>query len=208
MLAGCLYGLTACVWRSPTPAVIPPPLPDTEPELLTGASAEMLVGNCFGCHGPQGRSLAPAIPSLAGLSETYFAEAMQAYQYGGRYATVMGRIALAYSDAEIRRMATYFKAQTPRLPAQETDLRLVDRGRRLHQRFCRDCHGDLQSLAEPDAVTLNGQWQPYLRWTLQDYLVGINRIRSGMSEALSGLIREQGAEGLEMLIHYYGSARP
>jgi sulfide dehydrogenase cytochrome subunit len=183
---------------------------------MTGASAEMLASHCFGCHGPQGRSQAPAIPSLAGLSKTYFLHVMQAYQYGGRYSTIMGRIALAYDDAEIKRMARYFRAQTSQRHVQQQeaedqtriDSRLIGRGRRLHRRLCRDCHGDLQSLPEPDAVTLNGQWQAYLRWTLQDYLVGINRSPAGMSEALSELIRQRGPEGLEMLIHYYGSAGP
>jgi sulfide dehydrogenase cytochrome subunit len=175
---------------------------------MAGATAEMLVSNCFGCHGPQGRSLAPAIPALAGLPQPYFVNVMQAYQYGGRFGTVMGRIALAYDDAEIRRMADYFGMQSPLPQVQKTDSRLSGRGRQLHQRFCHDCHGDIKSRPEPEAVTLNGQWQSYLRWTLQDYLIGINRIQAGMSEALSDLIRQEGMEGVEMLIHYYGSGQP
>jgi sulfide dehydrogenase cytochrome subunit len=142
------------------------------------------------------------------LSERYFIEVMQAYQYGGRFSTVMGRLALAYDDAEIRRMAKFFAQQRPRVQAQSVDLNQIDRGRRLHRQFCRDCHGDLVSLPEPDAVTLNGQWQPYLRWTLQDYLIGINRTSDGMSKAMSELIRQHGRAGLERLIHYYASARP
>ena len=174
---------------------------------MTGATAELLAANCFGCHGPQGHSLAPSVPSLAGLSESYFFKVMQAYQYGGRFGSVMGRIALAYDDAEIRGMAGYFGAQSPRLHSQSVGTSLIDQGRRLHRLYCRDCHGDLETPPEADAVTLNGQWRSYLHWTLQDYLVGINRTEAGMSEALTKLMRQQGMAGLEALLDYYASAR-
>jgi sulfide dehydrogenase cytochrome subunit len=207
LLVGVICGLVACVGQ--VPVVEPtPPAPKGRPALMRGASAEMLAANCFGCHGPQGRSLAPAIPSLAGLPETYFIELMQAYQYGGRYSSVMGRIALAYDAGEIRRMADYFSAQTPRRHVQSVYPSQIREGRELHRRYCHECHGDLQTPPKPDAVTLNGQWEAYLRWTLQDYLVGINRSSAGMSEALSDLMRQQGSEGLEALIRYYGSGRP
>ena len=120
----------------------------------------------------------------------------------------MGRIALAYDDAEIRRMAEYFRVQIPQRQAQAVASNRLDLGRELHQQFCRDCHGDLNSPPESGAVTLNGQWQSYLRWTLQDYFVGINRSRPGMSRALSALIRRKGMQGLESLILYYGSDQP
>jgi hypothetical protein len=48
----------------------------------------------------------------------------------------------------------------------------------------------------------------YLRWTLQDYLLGANQTEDKMSKALIRVIRHHGDEGLEALVHYYGSARP
>ena len=209
MIIGCLYAMVACVRQ---PALPKPEVPQSshwaKAELMTGAATELLASNCFGCHGPQGRSMAPAIPSLAGLSERYFIDVMQAYQYGGRFGTVMGRIALAYEDAEIRRMAGYFTAQTSRQQIPTVDSNQSFHGRRLHQQFCRDCHGDLNSPAKPDAVTLHGQSQSYLRWTLQDYLIGINQTSSGMSKALSQLMRQQGKSGLETLLDFYARSRP
>lgn len=174
----------------------------------SGAEGWMLAAACFGCHGPQGRSQAPEVPSLAGLSETYFFNVMQAYQYGGRYSSVMGRIAQGYQDGEIRRMARYFKAQTPETRTQRVNWREVGKGRQLHQRYCRDCHGDPTTQPDHDAVRLDGQWMNYLRWTLQDYVIGINQSQPEMADALADLMRRQGAAGLESLIHYYGSAGP
>jgi sulfide dehydrogenase cytochrome subunit len=207
-----LLWLLGCVSQShseakPSLAAAAYPAPSNI-ELEKGAKAEMLAANCFGCHGLRGRSQAAGIPSLAGLSETYFVNVMQAYQYGGRYSSVMGRIALAYDDAEITRMARYFAAQTPSVPKQRVAWGLVGQGRQLHRRFCQDCHGDLQQQPDPDAVLLHGQWRNYLQWTLQDYLVGINQTKPGMADALSALVRQHGAEGVAALIQYYASGRP
>jgi sulfide dehydrogenase cytochrome subunit len=175
--------------------------------LLQGASGELLAGTCFGCHGPQGRSKAPAIPSLAGLSEKYFIRVMQAYQYGGRYGSVMGRIALGFDSHEITRMANYFSQFEVQSNAQRVSWRQVDKGRRLHQLYCLECHGDPTQAPIGEANLLHGQWMDYLRWTLQDYLIGINQADAEMSQQLSSLVRRHGSAGLEALVNYLGSAR-
>ena len=46
----------------------------------------------------------------------------------------------------------------------------------------------------------------YLRWTLQDYLLGINQGDEAMAEQLALLVRRHGEAGLEALVHYYASA--
>ena len=120
----------------------------------------------------------------------------------------MGRIALAYDDTEIRRMARYFAAQKLQQRVQAVDRNQLGRARQLHRQYCAECHGDQTTPPEPEAVSLHGQWQSYLRWTLQDYLVGINQTGDGMSRALTKLIREQGTAGVETLIQYYGTAKP
>lgn len=170
--------------------------------------SEMLAAGCSGCHGTQGISTSPAIPSLAGLPENYFIQVMQAYQYGGRYGTVMPHIALGYSNAEINRMAGYFSRLEARPMRQRVDFTLISRGRKLHQAFCRECHGDLEQPPKNGAVRLNGQWLDYLRWTLKDYLIGINQTDEEMSESFTRLLKQHGDEGIEALIVYYASARP
>lgn len=169
---------------------------------------ELLVAGCFGCHGPAGHSAVPAIPSLAGLPEDYFIGVMRAYQYGGRYGSVMGRIALGYSQDEITRMARYFSRLEHAPHTQRIDWNLRNKGRQLHRLYCRECHGDLTLDAEAGVNKLNGQWMDYLRWTLQDYLIGINQGDAQMSQQLTLLIRRHGVEGLEVLINYLGSAKP
>ncbi|MCU7905239.1 MAG: c-type cytochrome [Candidatus Thiodiazotropha sp. (ex Epidulcina cf. delphinae)] len=167
-----------------------------------------VVQPCFPCHGPQGRSGSPAIPSLAGLPRDYLEDVMSAYRYGGRFGTVMGRLLRAYDDNEIRVMARYFSRQPYLVQKQATDWRLADRGRLLHRRYCRDCHGDPAQPPDRGVPPLHGRWMDYLRWTLRDYLVGINQGDEAMANRLRDLLRRQGSEGLESLVHYYGKAKP
>ncbi|MEN8179787.1 MAG: cytochrome c4 [Pseudomonadota bacterium] len=182
---------------------------DGEPLLMKGdASGALLAATCFGCHGPEGHSGAPAIPSLAGLSESYFIRVMQAYQYGGRYSSVMGRIALGFERDEIARMAKYFSQLEFQPHAQRVNWQQVKKGRQLHRIYCLECHGDLAQDTSEQANMLNGQWMDYLRWTLQDYLIGINQADANMSEQLARLVKRHGSEGLEALVNYFGSARP
>ena len=188
-------------------------LPVTQTSVTTrplwqGVSTPQLVAGCFGCHGPEGRSGESAIPSLAGLPEAYFIRVMQAYQYGGRYGTLMERIALGYQPEEIVRMARYFSRLKHEPRAQRISWQQVSLGRRLHRQYCMECHGDLEQAPSEEANRLNGQWMDYLYWTLEDYLIGINQSDAGMSKQLKNLIRRHGEKGLDALINYYGSARP
>jgi sulfide dehydrogenase cytochrome subunit len=163
---------------------------------------------CMGCHGPEGNSHSSAIPSIAGLPRDYLEKVLRSYRYGGRFGTLMGRLMQAYSDQELDELADYFSQQPFRRHKQRVDWDLAFKGEQLHRFYCRKCHGDLKRAAEEGVPKLNGRWMTYLRWTLQDYLVGVSQADSEMSKALIRLVRRHGEAGLESLIHYYGSARP
>lgn len=62
---------------------------------------------CAGCHGPGGKSHG-AVPSIAGRSPAEFAGLMRDFREGRRPATVMNRIAKAYGDEDIDRLADHF----------------------------------------------------------------------------------------------------
>lgn len=203
VMTACVGQPQVVVKQTSTAEVLSVPL-----KLLQGADTGMLVGGCFGCHGPKGQSQASAIPSLAGLPEDYFVHVMLAYQYGGRYSSVMGRIALGFNEDEIRRMAGYFSQQALKPQYQRVSWRRVSQGRQLHRRYCRKCHGDAEVTPSEGAPRLNSHWMSYLRWTLKDYLVGINQTQAGMSQGLADLVKRHGPEGVEALVHYYASNRP
>jgi cytochrome c553 len=138
----------------------------------------------------------------------YLFKVMRAFRHGGRFSTVMGRLAQAYDEGDLVSIADYFSQQPFTPSKQTTDWRLVDRGRVLHRVYCRECHGDPETPAEAGVPYLHGRWMDYLRWTLWDYLVGINQGDDEMADQLSNMVRRQGVEGIEALLHYYGKGKP
>jgi sulfide dehydrogenase cytochrome subunit len=172
------------------------------------AAPPLAVQACFPCHGPAGNSQGPATPSLAGLPRVYLLKVLRAYRHGGRFGTVMGRLLQHASDAQLSVMADYFSRQRPQIPKQRFSWEQAAKGRQLHRIYCRSCHGDSGQAPEIGTPRLNGVWMDYLRWTLRDYLVGVNHADEEMSQALIWVIRRHGEAGLEALVHYYGSARP
>ena len=69
-------------------------------------SAAVLAAQCAACHGPGGISPG-AIPSINGLEASVIAMKLRGFRAVGGEATVMGRIARGYSDAEIDLIAQY-----------------------------------------------------------------------------------------------------
>jgi cytochrome c553 len=69
----------------------------------------VLALSCMNCHGPSGKSPGE-IPSIAGKSEDFLKNALIDFRDGkrtGASATVMGRLAKGYSDAEIEAVSKY-----------------------------------------------------------------------------------------------------
>lgn len=70
---------------------------------------------CAVCHGPQGLSMQPAVPHLAGQPEIYLIEQLKAYRSGKRANEVMGVIAKPLTDAEIENLAAWYSSITLRV---------------------------------------------------------------------------------------------
>lgn len=168
-------------------------------------SATMLANTCAGCHGTFGSSVGPASPSIAGMSRDYFIESMMAYKEEKRPSTIMSRIARGYTDEEIVLMADYFsKQQFIRFP-REYDAKKAKRGKKLHKKYCNKCHEEGGGYAEDDAGILAGQWAPYLKFTLTDFLTGDRTMGVKKKQQLDKLVEQQGDAGVEQLIQFYVS---
>lgn len=73
---------------------------------ISPATAANMARNCFGCHGPNGRSPG-AIPALNGKNADFIVKSFKDFRSGERPSTVMGRHAKGYTDAEVMALATY-----------------------------------------------------------------------------------------------------
>ena len=171
--------------------------------LAEGPSGAALGGTCAACHGYNGSSVG-IIPSIAGNTEEYFTETMEAFKSGERKSTVMGRIAKGYSSEEIKKMAKFF-ASKPAVPmAQEFDAQKAALGAKLHKESCNKCHEDGGKSGEEDPI-LAGQSMLYLQYSMADFKNKDRKPVKKMSKKVKEVLDKHGPEGLEALIHYYGS---
>ena len=76
---------------------------------LAGADAGKVKARpCSVCHGPQGLSVLPQAPHLAGQPEEYLAEQLKAYRSGRRVNDIMTLMAKPLSDDDIADLAAWF----------------------------------------------------------------------------------------------------
>lgn len=165
----------------------------------------MLANTCVGCHGANGVSNGPAIPTIAGISKSYFMDNMKEYRSGTRPSTIMGRLAKAYTDEDIAAMADYFSAQKYVPQAQPAKADLVAKGQKLHQKYCEKCHSENGTVAADDSGFLKGQWKPYLEYNLYDFTHDVREAQDKMAKKLKELQANEGADAINSLIEFYAS---
>ena len=66
---------------------------------------------CFGCHGPEGISLNPKYPNLAGQSAEYLASQLNAFRKGDRKDAIMSPMASSMSDSDVANVSAFFASQ-------------------------------------------------------------------------------------------------
>jgi cytochrome c553 len=77
------------------------------------SNGEALGDACTSCHGIDGRSKG-YIPSIAGVSKATLLQELKAFRAQGVQATIMNRIARAYTDPELEALAEYFSSRPGR----------------------------------------------------------------------------------------------
>src|SRR5580692_5529856 len=63
---------------------------------------------CLACHGAAGNSQLPDTPSLAGQTDAYIQWQLVYFRSGSRKNPIMGPLASALGDPEIRNLGAYF----------------------------------------------------------------------------------------------------
>ena len=85
---------------------------------------------CLACHGPDGNSMNPEWPSLAGQHAEFIVAQLQAFQSGERQNPLMSPMAIGLTEQDMLDLGAYYEAQQP--AALEADPELVEAGRRLY----------------------------------------------------------------------------
>lgn len=169
------------------------------------AAGQARAEACQACHGIQGISENPEIPTLAGQQDKYLQWQLVFFRSGRRANEIMGPMAADLSDEDIRNLGAYFAslpAGTP--PAADIDPVLRQAGQALaEQHRCAACHTDTFS-GKQAAPAIAHQHRDYLAKALADYRSGARPSTgvAAMTEAASSLSDDDIAALAQFLAAY------
>jgi cytochrome c553 len=174
------------------------PLPRDEDPF---AAVREMTADCEGCHGENGNSEIPGMPSLAGQHVTYLIDALLAYQDGLRNNDEMQMFVEDLKGSDIEDMAYFYAAMVPKRaePPAEGD---AFAGLAVTAP-CAGCHADDGNNKDPKTPRLAGQDAEYLVAAVEAYKDG-SRDHGVMREAV-GTLRES---DIKDLAAYYASKEP
>ncbi len=131
---------------------------------------------CSACHGPDGNSVNPEWPSLAGQHQKYLIKSLQDYKNNSRANVLMVGQVAALSEQDMADLAAYYAAQTPK--PLTADPALAEAGERLYRggnrergiSACIACHGP-RGRGNPAAAypVVAGQHAAYTAGQLRAY---------------------------------------
>ncbi len=178
---------------------------------IAGPNGAVLAKKCERCHGKNGNSSKEQVPSIAGLSTTYFLDTMKDFRRGkrpskkfktkGHKETDMNHIAKRLSKEELIALGDYLVVQTF-LPHQQSFSRtLARKGQKIYKKRCRKCHTDNGSNPDDDAGRLAGQWILYLDSQLTQFSSGKRKPPKKMKKQLKKLKKGD----IPALLHFFAS---
>ena len=166
------------------------------------AAGKALAEGCAGCHGADGVSHTPLTPSLAAQPDYYTQWQLIYFRGGARKNEVMGPIAEALNNDEIKNLGAYYASLPPPKPEATPDA-LAQRGEKLAaSRRCQSCHADDYS-GNVVAARLADQREDVLVKALRDYKSG-SRVGSGVA-TMSEVAVALSDEDIQALAHYMAS---
>ena len=143
---------------------------------------------CTPCHGKDGVSEQPTVPSIAGQWNDYIVLALFQFRNGHRPSEVMGPIAKPLTDNDLGNLAKYYSSLKPWTPIRQASAAAAATGLSMtQQKHCAQCHAP--SLAGQQSVPrIAGQHIEYLTTQLQGFRAGTRGdIDGNMSSAVKDL---------------------
>ncbi len=157
--------------------------------------------SCSPCHGQDGNSALPGMPSLAGQNLLYLVNATKAYREASRKDPMMRPAVALLNDDTIENLALYYALQPPKASPTTAEGDAA-KGRSLATP-CAECHGEDGNSSKPDTPSLAGQDPKYLAAATLAYKNG-TRDHSAMQSLVASL-----SEGdINDLAAFYASLQP
>ncbi len=150
------------------------------------AKGQKIAGEvCAACHGPDGNSIGPANPKLAGQIPEYLAKQLMNFRPGKdnkpaeRPNAIMAAFAAALSPDDMRNVAAFYAGQKL-VPDVARDKKSIELGQRIYRGgiaekgvpACAGCHGPTGTGLPAQYPLLGGQYREYIEAQLKAFRVG------------------------------------
>jgi len=169
---------------------------------------------CGACHGPDGNSVNPQWPSIAGQHAPYIVRQLEAFQIGERTNILMTSQAMTMTEQDMKDVAVFFAAQ-PAAAKSVADPGLVERGQALYRggnkesgaAACLTCHGP-SGRGNPAAryPLLRGQHATYIAATLREYATDARK-SDGASKIMRDIAKRLSEEDIVAVAAYVQGLR-
>jgi cytochrome c553 len=179
---------------------------DSTPQQQSAAdiSAGRIVAEkeCKGCHGLDGKGVAPGIPNLAGQRGRYTMAALKEYKDGVRVHAALRAIAANMSDDDTRAVAAFYASLTRVAPSTVAAFSPFENGKVVAE-ACTSCHGAGGNSQSPGTPSLAGQQPVYFVAATQEYLTSTRD-----SAPMIPLLRKLSKLDIESAALYFASQMP
>jgi cytochrome c553 len=163
---------------------------------------------CGACHGPDGNSMAPNFPKLAGQGEKYLEKQLHDIKSGKRIVLEMTGLLTNLSDQDMADIAAYFASQKGSVGAADPKLvaagEALFRGGNLEKGMpaCTGCHSpNGAGLAAAGFPHLGGQHAQYVAKQLTDFREG-NRTNDGDAMTMRSIAAKLSNKDIEAVSSY------
>jgi cytochrome c553 len=160
---------------------------------------------CRGCHGLDGKGVAPGIPNLAAQWDSYLLLSLSEYRDGRRSHAALRAIAGHMSDAEMRNVSAFYASLPPIAAASAKDAAIFspyDNGKKVAA-ACTQCHGSDGNSTTAGTPSLAGQQPRYFVAAVHEYLIGARE-----TSPMHALVRDMSKLDLESVALYFASQTP
>ncbi len=167
-------------------------------------SGRQKAAACAECHGPDGNSNDPVVPSLAGQPAQFLSGQLFFFREEHRKDPKMSPAAKALSNSDMNDLAAYFASVKPAPPKHVTTPENEQRGLELTQKFrCVQCHSaGLQG--QQHVPRIAGQQPEYLRAQLRGFK---QRTRSDIDGYMTQMAQPLSDQEIEVLVDYIAGLR-
>lgn len=186
-------------------------IPWGEVNAADAKAGEALAGQvCVACHGPDGNSMVPTFPNLAGQAAGYIADQLAMMKAGDRNVPEMVGFVANLSPEDMANLGAFYASQAAKPAAiPESDVESAARGERLYRggdgkmgiAACISCHlPDGKGIPEAYPRVAN-QHLDYLKKQLLAYKSGERQSRGRIMNDVAFLLSPQQIDDVATYMH-------